>query len=122
MPPVWSDYDKLKQLLIIFIDNAIKFSTENSKIQLAINTKEAITITITDYGIGISKEDIPFIGERFYKADKARKYAGNGTGLGISIAKHLIKILNCELKIESEVNVGTQIKITFLKSKEEIHL
>ena len=52
-------------------------------------------------------QDIPFIGETFYKADK-------GTGLGISIAKHLIKLLNCQLKIESKVNVGTQVKIIFL--------
>ncbi|MCB2305118.1 cell wall metabolism sensor histidine kinase WalK [Clostridium estertheticum] len=127
LPPVWSDYDKLKQLLIIFIDNAIKFSHVNSKIKLAIilekiNQEDTLSITITDYGIGISKEDIPFIGERFYKADKARKYSGNSTGLGISIAKHLIKILNCELKIKSQINVGTQIKIKFLKFKEEIHL
>jgi signal transduction histidine kinase len=122
LPPVWSDYDKLKQLLLIFIDNAIKFSTENSKIQLSINTKEDHSITITDYGIGIAKEDIPFIGERFYKADRTRKYAGKGTGLGLSIAKHLIKLLNCELKVESEVNTGTKIKIKFLKFEEEIHL
>ncbi|MFT5875690.1 MAG: signal transduction histidine kinase [Clostridium sp.] len=120
--PVWSDYDKLKQLLIIFIDNAIKFSNENSKIKLAMNFGGSVSITITDYGIGISKEDIPFIGERFYKADKSRKYSGNGTGLGISIAKHLINILNCKLEITSEINVGTQIKIIFLKLEEEIHL
>jgi len=115
LPAVWSDYDKLKQLLIIFIDNAIKFSPQNSKIQLDISFMENVSITIIDYGIGISKEDIPFIGERFYKADKAREYSGKGTGLGISIAKHLIKILNCELNIESQINVGTQIKIKFLK-------
>lgn len=90
LPPVWTDYDKLKQLLIIFIDNA--------------------------------KEDILFIGERFYKADKARKYSDNGTRLELSIAKHLVKLLNCKLKIESEVNVGTEIKINFLKFKEKIHL
>jgi len=115
LPPVWSDYDKLKQLLIIFIDNAIKFSPVNSKIHLVINFSGTVSITIIDHGIGISKEDIPFIGERFYKADKSRKYSGKGTGLGISIAKHLIKILNCDLRIESQINVGTQIKIKFLK-------
>ncbi len=114
LPAVWSDYDKLKQLLIIFIDNAIKFSDENSKVQLAINSEENLSITITDYGIGIPKEAIPFMGERFYKADKARKYSDKGTGLGLSIAKRLIKLLNCEMKIESEVNVGTEIMISFL--------
>lgn len=122
LPPVWSDYDKLKQLLIIFIDNAIKFSYENSKIQLSVNLKDTLAITITDYGIGIPKEAIPFIGERFYKADKARKYSDKGTGLGLSIAKHLIELLNCKLQIESEVNVGTKIEITFLKFEEKIRL
>lgn len=122
LPSVWSDYDKLKQLLIIFIDNAIKFSFENSKVQLVINTNETLSITITDYGIGIPKEAIPFIGERFYKVDKARKYSDKGTGLGLSIAKHLIELLNCKLEIESEVKIGTKIKINFLKFKEETHL
>ena len=122
LPPVWSDYDKLKQLLIIFIDNAIKFSPINSKIHLIINFLGTVSITIIDHGIGISKEDIPFIGERFYKADKAREYSGTGTGLGISIAKHLIKILNCKMEIESQINVGTKIKIKFLKFQKEIHL
>jgi len=122
LPAIWSDYDKLKQLLIIFMDNAIKFSPVNSKIQLVINSKEILSITIIDHGIGISKEDLPFIGERFYKADKAREYSGKGTGLGISIAKHLIKLLNCQMEIESQINVGTQIKIKFLNIQEEIHL
>lgn len=121
LPPVWSDYDKLKQLLIIFLDNAIKFSFENSKIKLAVTLEDNLSIIITDYGIGIPKEAMPFIGERFYKADKARKYADKGTGLGISIAKHLIELLNCKLKIESEINIGTKIEITFSKFEEKTH-
>lgn len=113
LPPVFSDYDKLKQLLIIFIDNAIKFSNKNSKVQLTIDMNQEISITITDYGIGIPREAIQFIGERFYKVDNARKYADKGTGLGLSIAKHLIQLLNCKFEIESEVNVGTKIRIVF---------
>jgi len=116
LPAVCSDYDKLKQLLIIFIDNAIKFSDENGKVQLAINSMENLSITVTDYGIGIPKEAIPFIGDRFYKADKARKYSDKGTGLGLSIAKHLVQLLNCEMILESEVNIGTQITIKFLRN------
>ena len=72
MPVVWSDYDKLKQLLLIFIDNAIKFSYENSRIQLLANPKDTLFLKIIDYGIGIPKEYIFFISERFYKADKAK--------------------------------------------------
>jgi len=117
LPPIWSDYDILKQLLIIFIDNSIKFSDENSKIQLVVDFRDTISVTITDYGIGIPKEGILRIGERFYKVDKSRKYADKGTGLGISIAKHLIELLNCKLKVESEVNIGTKIEIIFSKLK-----
>lgn len=112
---VWSDYDKLKQLLIIFLHNAVKFSNENSMVQLAVYLDDCISVTITDFGIGIPKEAISHIGERFYKADKSRKYSNKGTGLGISIAKHLAQLLNCKLKIESEANVGTKIEIIFLK-------
>lgn len=111
--PVWSDYDKLKQLLIIFIDNAIKFSNENGRIEIIINQNENISISIVDHGIGIPREAMPFLGERFYKVDKARKYAEKGTGLGLSIAKYLTEILNCSLKIESEINVGTKVEVTF---------
>lgn len=117
--PIWSDYDKLKQLLIIFIDNAIKFSNEKSKIHLEVVRNEDVSITITDHGIGIPKEAIPFLGERFYKVDKARKYAEKGTGLGLSIAKRLAELLNCNLKIDSELNVGTKIEITFLNIEDK---
>lgn len=111
--PIWSGYDKLKQLFLIFIDNAIKFSNNNSTVKLSVELKNSISVTIRDFGIGIPKEAIPHIGERFYKADKSRKYSTKGTGLGMSIANHLVQILNCKLKIESDLNIGTKIEITF---------
>ena len=111
--PIYSDYDKLKQLFLIFIDNAIKFSNNNSTIELSIELKDSILVTIRDFGIGIPKEAIPHIGERFYKVDKSRNYSTKGTGLGISIANHLAQILNCKFKIQSDLNIGTKIEITF---------
>jgi signal transduction histidine kinase len=111
MPPVWSDYDRLKQLLIIFIDNAIKYSHENSKLVITADIGDHVYIEIRDNGIGISKEDIPYIWDRFYTANKSRDSNKTGTGLGLAIAKYLIELLNATVSVESEPNKGTKIRI-----------
>jgi signal transduction histidine kinase len=111
LPPVWSDYDRLKQLLIIFIDNAIKYSHENSKLVITADIGDHVYIEIRDNGIGISKEDIPYIWDRFYTANKSRDSNKTGTGLGLAIAKYLIELLNATVSVESEPNKGTKIRI-----------
>lgn len=112
LPPLLTDYDKLKQLLIIFIDNAVKFSPEKSTIDISTSIKDNyLCIAIKDEGIGIPKDEIQYLGERFYKADKSRSSYTDGTGLGISIAKQLVKLLNGNLKIESTLGKGTTILI-----------
>lgn len=114
LPELLSDYDKLKQLLLIFLDNAIKFSNNKGLLQISThNDKENINITIKDQGVGIPKGEIEYLGERFYKADKARN--SGGTGLGLSIAKRLIKILNGSFSIESEEGKGTTIAISIYR-------
>jgi len=114
LPPLFSDYDKLKQLLIIFLDNAIKFSKNNGilKVSTYVDNKN-IYITIKDNGIGIPKDEIQHLGEKFYKADKARNSKADGTGLGLSIAKRLVKVLNGHFSIESDLDKGTTITISF---------
>ncbi|MFW2488107.1 ATP-binding protein [Clostridium chromiireducens] len=114
LPTLLSDYDKLKQLLIIFLDNAIKFS-ENKGI-LIVTTyadNKNIYITIQDNGIGIPNDEIQYLGEKFYKADKARNANAGGTGLGLSIAKRLAKVLKGRVSIESDLGKGTTITISF---------
>lgn len=114
LPELLSDYDKLKQLFLIFLDNAIKFSNNKGLLQISThNYKENINITIKDEGVGIPKGEIEYLGERFYKADKARN--SGGTGLGLSIAKRLIKILNGSFSIESEEGKGTTIIISIYR-------
>lgn len=115
LPTLLSDYDKLKQLLIIFIDNAIKFSPDNEIIEVSTTYADNnnISITIEDHGIGIPEEEIESLGERFYKGDKSRSSNTGGTGLGLSIAKRLVKVLNGNFYIESELNKGTKITISF---------
>lgn len=112
LPPLFSDYDKLKQLLLIFLDNAIKFSPANSEIKIkATVDKDSIAIFIIDKGIGIDTANIKHLGERFYKEDRSRSSSKSGTGLGLSIAKKLIEILKGDFSIYSTLNKGTTIKI-----------
>ena len=114
LPPLPNDYDKLKQLLIIFLDNAIKFSKNKGKLSVSTYTdNENICIAIEDYGIGIPKNEIQYLGEKFFKADKSRSSEFQGTGLGLSIAKRLIKVLNGSFWVKSELGKGTKITISF---------
>ena len=111
IPAIIGDYDRLKQLFVIFIDNAIKFSPENTEIQIAAYVKDYVYVKISDNGYGIPKEDIPYVWERFYKVDKSRMKSDIGAGLGLSIAKYLIDLHKGVVKLESELNKGTTIKV-----------
>lgn len=112
LPPLFSNYDKLKQLFLIFLDNAIKFSSFNSEIIIkSILNNDSILVLIRDKGVGIDSCNIEHLGERFYKADSSRSSSNSGTGLGISIAKKLIELLQGDFSIDSELNKGTTIKI-----------
>lgn len=112
LPPILSDYDKLKQLFLIFLDNAIKFSPFNSEILIKSTlSNNSFLVLIRDEGVGIDSSNIERLGERFYKADSSRSSSNSGTGLGISIANKLIELLQGEFSIDSELNKGTTIKI-----------
>lgn len=81
LPSFLTDYDKFKQLLIIFLDNAIKFSKENSEIQVTTNIiKEKLEISIKDNGIGMEKNQLVFLGQRLYKVNNSRVYSSKGIG------------------------------------------
>lgn len=101
-----------KQLFIIFIDNAIKYcEKDEKKIQIKVyREKRKMYISIKDNGIGIEKEEIPKITDKFYRVDKSRKY-NNSFGIGLSIAAQIINLYNYKLKIKSEVGIGTEILI-----------
>lgn len=119
MPPVLTDYDKLKQLLLIYLDNAVKFSMAKGIIKISTQVdNNKIHISIKDNGRGIPKDEIQYLGERFYKADKSRNAIIEGNGIGLSIAKRLIKVLNGEYSIESELGKGTTINLLFDISKD----
>ena len=109
---VWSDKDRVVQIFLNLIDNAIKYSFEGGSITFQVERRdEAIVVQVTDTGQGIPSTDLPRITERFYRVDRARSRAEGGTGLGLSIVKHLVQLLDGQLHISSEVGKGTRIEI-----------
>ena len=109
---IYMSQKHFKQLLIIFIDNAIKYCDKDEKhIKIRVyKENDIVNISIKDNGIGIEKAEIPKITDKFYRVDKSRKY-NNSFGIGLSIASQIINIYNCKLYIKSEVGVGTEIII-----------
>ena len=108
MLPLFFAKDKFKQMIINLIDNAIKYTPEGGKIKInAYQNNNQVEIEIKDTGIGIPKEDIPRLFERFYRVDKDRSRSAGGTGLGLAIVKHILELMNGKIKVESELGKGS---------------
>lgn len=107
-----ADKNRLTQILINLVDNGIKF-TEKGYVKVRLYKENGKKIlSVEDTGIGIPKEHLPRIGERFYRVDKARSRQLGGTGLGLAIVKHLVMAHDWQFSIESEPGLGTKVKIT----------
>ncbi|AQS09265.1 alkaline phosphatase synthesis sensor protein PhoR [Clostridium saccharobutylicum] len=109
---ILGDRDKFYQLGLNIIENAIKYSKDNKgkvKILSYSSSDGYYHLNVTDNGIGIPKEDVPRIFERFYRVDKSRKKGG--TGLGLAIVKHIVKTFNGDICVESELREGTTFKV-----------
>jgi two-component system phosphate regulon sensor histidine kinase PhoR len=100
----------LYELFFNLIENAVKYNREGGKVEVIV-TKS--TVTISDTGIGIPEESLPFIFDRFYRVDKSRSKKTGGTGLGLAIVKHIAELHNAEISVESVVGAGTEINIDF---------
>ena len=104
----------MTDLLVIILDNAIKYSNEKKSIFITSKKiDKKIFVFVKDQGIGISKKDLPYIFDRFYRADSARaKKDSGGYGLGLSIAKKIIEVHQGEIKMESKLGKGTTVIIS----------
>lgn len=100
----------LYKLIKNILDNSIVYNNENGKIEINLSKNELI---ISDTGIGISKEDLDHIFERFYRVDKARSKESSGTGLGLSIVKHICLLYGYKIDVDSKLGKGTKITILF---------
>jgi signal transduction histidine kinase len=114
LPSVWADADRIAQVLVNVLDNAIKYSQPGGTITVhgAIDEDGSVVIQVRDEGIGIPADVLPHIGERFYRADKARSRAQGGSGLGVAIAQALVQAHGGQLWLESEEGVGTTVYFT----------
>jgi len=112
LPNIQIDRDAIEQVILNIISNAMKYTEKDGRIYIATNmTENFITIEVKDTGIGIPKEDLARIFERFYRVEKARSRDSGGTGLGLAIAKEIVSGHNGLINIESEYNVGTRVEI-----------
>jgi two-component system phosphate regulon sensor histidine kinase PhoR len=113
LPPIHADRTRLQEALYNLLDNAVKYSPEHGEIGLASRRRDKqIVLSVSDNGIGVSKEDLPRIFERFYRADKARTAENiRGTGLGLAIVKHVAQLHGGHVEAESELGKGTTIRL-----------
>jgi two-component system phosphate regulon sensor histidine kinase PhoR len=106
MPSVQADKERIRQTIVNLVHNAIKFTDPGGRITIATQIRDdSVIVDISDTGIGISKNDLPHVFERFYKGDRAR--SGGGTGMGLAIAKHVVEAHGGIIQVQSEEGKGS---------------
>lgn len=108
---VFCDSEAIKQVMVNLIDNAIKYTNEGGKIIVKITKEDNnVFITVSDTGVGIPEESLPRIFERFYRVDKDRSREIGGSGLGLSIVKHILELHESKISVESKLGKGTTFR------------
>lgn len=114
---VKADGKKMFELIQNLCSNAVNYNKPNGTIDIKITEGDkSVVLSVKDSGIGIEKEHLPRLCERFYRVDKSRSKKTGGTGLGLAIVKHICALYNAELSIQSEIGVGTQVTVKFNKA------
>lgn len=116
LPEVTADRDRIEQVLINLVDNAIKYTPSGGSVRISARPVPGegageVEIAVSDTGIGIPEKDIPRLTERFYRVDRARSRELGGTGLGLAIVKHIVQAHGGSLSIESRVQQGTTVRV-----------
>ncbi|WP_400246544.1 sensor histidine kinase [Niallia sp. JL1B1071] len=113
------DRDKIIQILTNIVNNALQYTPKGKLVSIHIEEKnDQISFIIKDEGDGISEDDLPFLFERFYRGDKSRDRKTGGIGIGLSIVKALLEAHHGDIKVESQLNVGTTVEVIFPKHKD----
>jgi two-component system phosphate regulon sensor histidine kinase PhoR len=114
LPPLRADRDRLVQILLNLVDNAVAHTPAGGRVTVAAETGAPglVAVTVADTGTGIPPADLPRVTERFYRVDRARSRDEGGTGLGLAIVKHLVLAHGGELRIDSRLGQGTVVAFT----------
>jgi two-component system, OmpR family, phosphate regulon sensor histidine kinase PhoR len=111
---VRADEEAVRQILDNLIDNALKYTPEGGQVRVFCRLEPAsVAVIVADTGIGIPREDLPRVFERFYRVDKARSRELGGTGLGLSIVKHLVQSIGGQIAVDSRVGMGSTFTVLF---------
>ena len=114
LPTIKADRDRINQVFVNVLDNAVKFTPETGQVTLDGAEKDGfVVVRISDTGMGIPRDEIQRLGERFYRVDKTRSRELGGTGLGLSIVKHLMLAHSGKMEIESQLGHGTTVSLFF---------
>jgi two-component system phosphate regulon sensor histidine kinase PhoR len=116
---VYADKEKIRQVLINLVDNAIKYGKQNGQIEGSVYKIDGkrVLVEISDDGAGISEEHLPRIFERFYRTDLARSRKIGGSGLGLAISKHIIEVHDQTIHVRSKIDVGSSFGFTLESAK-----
>ncbi|MEF3308136.1 HAMP domain-containing histidine kinase [Paenibacillus sp. GYB004] len=109
--PMTGDPEKLRQLLIILLDNAVKYSSKPVRIRVA-SHEQTVRFEVEDQGIGFEEKELPYIFDRFYRVDHARERHTGGFGLGLSIAKNIVSRHGGTIAVRSRLGVGTRVAVS----------
>jgi signal transduction histidine kinase len=109
---VEGDETRLRQLLLILLDNALKYTDPGGKVDISLDRVDGrARLAVSDTGVGIPPQDLPHIFDRFYRVDRAREHESGGTGLGLAIAKWIAQAHHGSIKVQSEVGRGTRFQV-----------
>lgn len=109
---ITADKDKISQVIVNLISNALKYTDKDGKVEISISEdKEQVKISVKDSGIGMSEKDLPNVFERFYRADESRNRSTGGAGIGLTITKAIVEAHNGEINVVSKVNEGSEFTV-----------
>ncbi|MEO0488730.1 MAG: ATP-binding protein, partial [Cyanobacteria bacterium J06659_2] len=111
LPLVMADPERVEQIMVNLLGNAIRYTTSGSVTVRAWEASTQVWIAVIDTGIGIASEDVPHVFERFWRADRSRDRSSGGTGVGLAICRRLVELQGGQIELESELNHGTIFRL-----------
>jgi signal transduction histidine kinase len=112
LPPVLADIDRTEQVLVNLLGNAIRYTEQGSIIVRAWKDNLQVWIEVIDTGVGIAEADLPYIFERFWRADRSRCSHSGGTGIGLAIARRLVELQGGHIEVESKLGKGSTFRFS----------